>query len=103
MQVPKGVARMVQRIPFEDYAPSVIEVYVDSDSAGCRRSRKSTSGGVILFDGAAVRGWSSNHGVIVLSSGEAEYYAALKVASCVVGFKAMLRDLCIGSEDSSLY
>ena len=73
----------------------MIEVYVDSDWAGCRRSRKSTFGGVILFGGAAVRGWSSNQGVIALSSGEAGYYAALKGASCALGFKAMLRDLVI--------
>ena len=73
----KGVPRLVQRIPFSDHPPSTVEVYVDSDWAGCRRSRKSTSGGVLLFGGAAVRGWSSNQSVIALSSGEAEYYAAL--------------------------
>ena len=94
----KGLPRPVQKIPFADNAPSLIEVYVDSDWAGCRRSRKSTSGGVILFGGAAVRGWSSNQGVIALSSGEAEYYAALKGASCALGFKAMLKDLGIDSK-----
>ena len=93
MWVLKGLPRLVQRIPFEDYAPSVIEVYVDSDWAGCRRSRTSTSGGVILSGGAAVRGWPSIQGVIALSYGEAEYYAPLKGASCALGFKAMLRDL----------
>ena len=74
----RGLPRLVQRIPFADHPPSIIEVYVDSDWAGCRRSRKSTSGGVILFGGAAVEGWSSNQRVIALSSGEAEYYAALR-------------------------
>ena len=33
--------------------------------------------------------------MIALSSGEAEYYAALKGASCALGFEAMLRDLGI--------
>ena len=94
----KGLPRLVQKIPFADHPPSIIEVYVDSDWAGCRRSRKSTSGGVILFGGAAVRGWSSNQSVIALSSGEAEYYAALKGASCALGFKAMLADLGIESK-----
>ena len=84
---------MVQRIAFEDYPPTVIEVYVDSDWAGCRKTRKSTSGGIIFFGGAAVRGWSSNQGVIALSSGEAEYYAALKGASAALGFQSMLADL----------
>ena len=49
----------------------------------------------MLFGGAAVKGWSSNQSVIALSSGEAEYYAALKGASQALGFKAMLEDLGI--------
>ena len=44
-----------------------------------------------------MKGWSSNQSVIALSSGEAEYYAALKGASCALGFKAMLADLGIVS------
>ena len=52
----KGLPRLVQRIPFADHPPSIIEVYVDSDLAGCRRSRKSTSGGAIMFGGSAVKG-----------------------------------------------
>ena len=51
----KGLPRLVQRIPFADHPTSVIEVYIDSGWAGCRKSRKSTSGGVILFGGAAVK------------------------------------------------
>ena len=84
---------MVQQIPFEDRPPTQTEAYVDSDWAGCRRSRKSTSGGILHFGGVAVRGWSSNQNVIALSSGEAEYYAALKGASSALGFQSMLRDL----------
>ena len=48
-----------------------------------------------MFGGSAVRGWSSNQSVIALSSGEAEYYAALKGASAALGFQAMLADLGI--------
>ena len=73
----------------------LIEVYVGSEWGVCRISRRSTSGGVILFGGAAVRGWSSNQGVIALSFGDAEYYAGLTGASCALGFKAMLKDLGI--------
>ena len=91
----KGLPRMVQRIPFADYQPTVADTYVDSDWAGCRKTRKSTSGGVIYFGGVAVRAWSSNQAVIALSSGEAEYYAALKGASASLGFQSMLRDLGI--------
>ena len=48
-----------------------------------------------MFGGSAVRGWSGNQSVIALSSGEAEYYAALKGASVALGFQAMLADLGI--------
>ena len=40
-----------------------------------------------------VRGWSNNQAVIALSSGEAEYYAALKGASSALGYQSMLRDI----------
>ena len=83
---------MVQRIPFVDHPPSVIRAYVDSDWAGCRKSRKSTSGGVLYFGESAVRGWSTQ-AVIALSSGEAEYYAALKGSCAALGFQSMLVDL----------
>ena len=89
----KGLPRMVQRMPFEDRPPTVVEAYVDSDWAGCRKSRKSTSGGIIYLGGVPVRAWSSNQNVIALSSGEAEYYAALKGASSALGFQSMLHDL----------
>ena len=41
----------------------------------------------------AVRDWSTNQAVIALSSGEAEYYAALKGASQALGFQSMLKDI----------
>ena len=46
-----------------------------------------------MLGDTAVRGWSTNQAVIALSSGEAEYYAALKGASQALGFQSMLRDI----------
>ena len=91
----KGLPRVVQKIPFLDEDPTAIRTHVDSDWAGCRRSRKSTSGGVLMFGSAVVKGWLTTQAVIALSSGEAEYYAALKGASSALGFQSMLRDLGI--------
>ena len=89
----QGLPRVVQRIDFGDHLPSVVKAYVDSDWAGCRKTRKSTSGGVLMLGTTAVRGWSTNQAVIALSSGEAEYDAALKGASQVLGFQSMLKDI----------
>ena len=89
----KGLPRIVQRIDFEDFAPTIVKAYVDSDWAGCRKTRKSTGGGVLMLGSTAVRGWSTNQAVIALSSGEAEYYAALKGASQALGYQSMLKDI----------
>jgi len=89
----RGLPRVVQRIDFEDFAPTIVKAYVDSDWAGCRKTRKSTSGGVLMLGSTAVRGWSTNQVVIALSTGEAEYYAALKGSSQALGFQSMLRDI----------
>ena len=51
-----------------------LETWVDTDYAGCIRTRKSTSGGVIKLGRHVVKSWSSTQKVISLSSGEAEYY-----------------------------
>ena len=81
----RGLPRLVQRIPFAEEPPTLVKAYVDCDWAGCRLSRESTSGGILTLGGAMMRCWSTNQAVIALSSGEAEYYAALKGASLALG------------------
>jgi hypothetical protein len=71
----------------------VVNVYSDSDWAGCRETRKSTSGGVAVLGGCAVKSWASTQGVIAQSSGEAEYYAMTRAAAEGLGIQALLQDL----------
>ena len=89
----RGLPRVGHRIGVGNFSPSIFEAYVDSDGAGCRKTRKSTSGGVLMLGTTAARGWPTNQAVIALSSGEAECYAALKGASQALGFQSMLRDI----------
>ena len=70
-----------------------LEVYVDSDWAGCRRTRKSTSGGVVMMGGCLVKSWSTTQSTIATSSGEAECYAMVRGASEALGMSAALEDL----------
>ena len=70
-----------------------LEVMADSDWAGCLRTRKSTSGGVVSVGGSMLRSWSSTQGTVAMSSGEAEYYAMVKAASEVLGIQALAADL----------
>ena len=52
-----------------------IDVFVDSDWAGCSTTRKSTKGFVIKFMGSTIHFGSRAQATIALSSGEAELYA----------------------------
>ena len=70
-----------------------IDALVDSDWAGCHATRRSTSGGILCVAGAGVKSWSSTQGSIALSSGEAEYYAALKGAAEALGLQSLAVDL----------
>jgi hypothetical protein len=52
--------------------------FTDSDWAGCRKTRKSTSGGAIMLGTHCLRTWSSTQPVHALSVAEAEYYAMIE-------------------------
>ena len=73
--------------------PIDIEGYTDADWAGCRYSRKSTSGGVILRGVHPIQWWSKTQTIIALSSGEAELYGTVKTAAETLGAAAALRDV----------
>ena len=72
-----------------------LNVWVDTDYAGCRRTRKSTSGGMILLGGHVIKAWSTTQNVIALSSGEAEYYGMVKGGSQGTGAQSILNDMGI--------
>ncbi len=72
---------------------SELTVTTDTDFAGCGKTRKSTSGGVLMLGSHLLKSWSSTQAVIALSSGEAEYYGMVKGASVALGCKAMLSEI----------
>ena len=78
--------------------PSTWRVYTDSDWGGCRRSRKSTSGGAVMLGDHCIKTWSSTQGAVALSVCEAEYYALVEGASRVKGIAAMAKELGIEAE-----
>ena len=88
----KGTPRVVQRVKIGVDLNNVVNVYVDSDWAGCTRTRRSTNGGCILLNGACLKTWSPTQTVVARSSGEAEYYAAVKGAAEGMAVQSMLAD-----------
>ena len=95
----KGQPRMVQKVKLGHKGiGDEIKVIVDSDWAGCVDTRKSTNGGCIMVGDVCLKAWSTTQRVVALSSGEAEYYAAVKGASEGLGFLAGCADLGICEE-----
>ena len=75
-----------------------IDVYVDTDWAGCVKTRKSTSGGAIMLGRHCLKHWSSTQPSTALSSGEAEFYGVVRGSGHGLGFQALLRDLGIDAK-----
>ena len=70
-----------------------LRVFTDSDWAGCKLTRKSTSGGAVLVGGVCVKSWSKTQKVRALSSAEAELYAATKGSIEGIGLKSLMLEL----------
>ena len=69
-----------------------LKTFTDSDWAGDIDSRRSTSGGVVLFRGALLAHWSKTQSNIALSSGEAELNAAVKGLSETIGLYNLISE-----------
>ena len=87
----EGSRRLVIKYPWQTSAK--LEGYSDTDWAGCGKTRKSTSGGCILFGSHLIKSWSSTQSNIALSSGEAELYGVVKATGMTLGHQAMFGDL----------
>ena len=66
--------------------------FSDSDFAGCRRTAKSTSGGVVMLGTHYIKSWSSTQKTIALSSGEAELTAVVKCSCETIGILQLSAD-----------
>ena len=87
-----GRRRVLWRYAWQEEATKV-QVFADSDWGGDRISRKSTSGGAIVFGKHCLRTWSSTQGAIALSSAEAEFYALIDAVLRAKWMQTVLREL----------
>ena len=72
--------------------------FVDSDHAGCEKTRKSTSGGALMMGMCLLAFWSVTQPVPSLSSGESEFYACVKGAHELLGLKHLVAPMLPGGK-----
>ena len=70
-------------------------MFVDTDFAGCRVTRRSTNGGTMMRGTHCLKHWSTTQPTIALSSGEAELGGLCKGAANGIGLRSVARDLGI--------
>ena len=89
----KGTPRLALQYPQQSRKENMfIDVFVDSDWAGCVGTRRSTTGMALMRGRHSLRHGSALQQAIGLSSGEAEYYALTKGASYGLGTQAFFED-----------
>jgi hypothetical protein len=78
---------------FEWQMESEFNAFVDTDFAGCVKTRKSTSGGCAMMGSHLIKHWSTTQKVVTLSSGEAELAGIVKGTAEALGLQSLAVDL----------
>ena len=91
-----GAPRLVWKFGFH-YSSGVndLNVFVDTDFAGCHITRRSTSGGAVCRGNHLIKHWSTTQATVALSSAEAELTGISKGAAQGLGLQTIARDLGI--------
>ena len=92
-----GRPRLVWKYKMQEFC-QLIDVYSDSDWAGCRRARKSSSGGSIMLGAHCLKTWSKTQAIIARSSAEAELYGVVRGATEGLGMITLMRDMGVDAK-----
>ena len=76
----RGKPRLVWKYGWQSEVKTV-DITTDANWAGCRRARKSTSGGTIMLGDHLIRTYSKTQATIAKSSGESELYALVRASA----------------------
>ena len=78
--------------------PTALNAWSDSDWAGDKRTRRSTSGACFLSGKHFLKGMAKRQNVVALSTAEAELYASVLTGAEALGIKSLARDLGMSLE-----
>ena len=87
----KGRPRLVWKYEWQGEI-DVLDIHSDANWAGCRESRKSSSGGTIAIGGHLIRAYSKTQSVIAKSSAESELYAVVRASAEGLGILTLYSD-----------
>ena len=73
----------------------LIEVFADANFAGCKLTRKSTSGGALMLGGHCIKTWPKSQACVTLSSAESELLGAVKGGVEGLGMHSLMGDFGI--------
>ena len=88
----RGREAVTWELPWQDEIKE-FHAYADSDWAGRRGSRKSTSGGLVMLGKNCIKTWSSTQGAVALSSAEADFYAMIEVVVRSKGILSVAKEV----------
>ena len=94
-----SINRATRSVATKDFVIRVVYVkcsfsVLDSDWAGCKSTRKSVSGGVVLCGGRPIFWRSKQQSSISLSSTEAEYISAAELLAELIYIKSVVTEAC---------
>ena len=87
-----GRQRAVAKLHWQEQS-GAIDVYSDANRAGCCASRKSTSGGAVLWGGCCLKSYSKTQNTVAQSSAESELIAIVRASTEAIGLISLAEDL----------
>ena len=87
-----GRPRLIWRFDLQN-EQLVVDAFSDANWAGCRHSRKSTSGGVLKIGMHPIKSWAKTQATIAKSSAESELYGIVRGTCEALGFMTLSEDL----------
>ena len=90
-----GKPRLVMSFKWQSPTETVTS-FTDSDWAGCAKTAKSTSGGIVCIGEHVIKTYSRQQRVIALSSAEAELYAMVAASAESLAVIAYAKDMGMG-------
>ena len=78
--------------------PSELIVYTDSDWGGDIRTRRSTSGGLIVWGSSTLGTWSKLQPTVALSTAEAEYYSMVAGVQRSLAVQGLLTEMNLNTK-----